>query len=170
MAGGRDAGVVEHTGDDRQRIGANGLNLHAAKTEGTIAFNGDDRFTCGHSSADGIPHTDAHHAPRSRVESLPRFVHIDDVASKIERVCPFVNDVDILIFRKCVPDCPKCARKVHRVGRSEEHTSELQSHLNLVCRLLLEKKKRNTAPTSLSLHPPPRPTFPHPPTHRLPTP
>src|SRR5260370_8389662 len=25
-------------------------------------------------------------------------------------------------------------------GRSEEHTSELQSHLNLVCRLLLEKK------------------------------
>src|SRR5260370_9595339 len=36
---------------------------------------------------------------------------------------------------------------VHRLekdeffDRSEEHTSELQSHLNLVCRLLLEKKK-----------------------------
>src|SRR5207237_6970957 len=28
--------------------------------------------------------------------------------------------------------------------RSEEHTSELQSHLNLVCRLLLEKKKKDT--------------------------
>src|SRR5260370_32695023 len=28
-------------------------------------------------------------------------------------------------------------------GRSEEHTSELQSHLNLVCRLLLEKKKEH---------------------------
>src|SRR5467141_5261474 len=28
------------------------------------------------------------------------------------------------------------------VLRSEEHTSELQSHLNLVCRLLLEKKKK----------------------------
>src|SRR5690242_21418968 len=27
------------------------------------------------------------------------------------------------------------------VARSEEHTSELQSHVNLVCRLLLEKKK-----------------------------
>src|SRR5260370_35868948 len=27
-------------------------------------------------------------------------------------------------------------------SRSEEHTSELQSHLNLVCRLLLEKKKK----------------------------
>src|SRR5438034_4017845 len=30
-----------------------------------------------------------------------------------------------------------------RSGRSEEHTSELQSHSDLVCRLLLEKKKKN---------------------------
>src|SRR5260370_39185827 len=29
----------------------------------------------------------------------------------------------------------------NQTNRSEEHTSELQSHLNLVCRLLLEKKK-----------------------------
>src|SRR5438477_2045946 len=29
-----------------------------------------------------------------------------------------------------------------RGARSEEHTSELQSHVNLVCRLLLEKKKQ----------------------------
>src|SRR5450631_4919623 len=29
-----------------------------------------------------------------------------------------------------------------RGSRSEEHTSELQSHVNLVCRLLLEKKKK----------------------------
>src|SRR5260370_174116 len=36
-----------------------------------------------------------------------------------------------------------CYYWLHRMGheRSEEHTSELQSHLNLVCRLLLEKKK-----------------------------
>src|SRR5437588_8199958 len=32
----------------------------------------------------------------------------------------------------------------HR-GRSEEHTSELQSHSDLVCRLLLEKKKKKTS-------------------------
>src|SRR5260370_21683348 len=32
-------------------------------------------------------------------------------------------------------------RTTSKVMRSEEHTSELQSHLNLVCRLLLEKKK-----------------------------
>src|SRR5260370_30010507 len=45
-----------------------------------------------------------------------------------------------LLFRP--PRC-RCARHagVRRL-RSEEHTSELQSHLNLVCRLLLEKKKK----------------------------
>src|SRR5260370_26156053 len=36
----------------------------------------------------------------------------------------------------------KAVDSLHSAGtRSEEHTSELQSHLNLVCRLLLEKKK-----------------------------
>src|SRR2546430_16269931 len=36
------------------------------------------------------------------------------------------------------------ADRPHRSGlRSEEHTSELQSQSNLVCRLLLEKKKKN---------------------------
>src|SRR2546422_8461065 len=41
---------------------------------------------------------------------------------------------------------PRCAERLedHRiVDRSEEHTSELQSRLHLVCRLLLEKKKKN---------------------------
>src|SRR5438477_10441833 len=33
-------------------------------------------------------------------------------------------------------------RLAYKSTRSEEHTSELQSHVNLVCRLLLEKKKR----------------------------
>src|SRR5260370_1587878 len=36
-----------------------------------------------------------------------------------------------------------CDRSGVEEVRSEEHTSELQSHLNLVCRLLLEKKKNN---------------------------
>src|SRR5260370_32604521 len=38
--------------------------------------------------------------------------------------------------------CRNCAAS----RRSEEHTSELQSHLNLVCRLLLEKKKHDISP------------------------
>src|SRR2546429_3210892 len=37
---------------------------------------------------------------------------------------------------------------VHPPHRSEEHTSELQSRLHLVCRLLLEKKKIPSLPTS----------------------
>src|SRR5260370_22306826 len=37
--------------------------------------------------------------------------------------------------------------------RSEEHTSELQSHLNIVCRLLLEKKKNRTHTIRQSLRP-----------------
>src|SRR2546422_4201961 len=44
-------------------------------------------------------------------------------------------------------------------GRSEEHTSELQSRLHLVCRLLLEKKKKTTltgADTTLPAAPSPR--------------
>src|SRR5688572_31980284 len=36
--------------------------------------------------------------------------------------------------------------------RSEEHTSELQSQSNLVCRLLLEKKKRQPNPSHLRTH------------------
>src|SRR5687768_3880410 len=35
-----------------------------------------------------------------------------------------------------------CKELREKVGRSEEHTSELQSRLHLVCRLLLEKKKQ----------------------------
>src|SRR5260370_3788607 len=37
--------------------------------------------------------------------------------------------------------CLVLIEKLNPALRSEEHTSELQSHLNLVCRLLLEKKK-----------------------------
>src|SRR5258708_26764418 len=44
---------------------------------------------------------------------------------------------------------------VSRHLRSEEHTSELQSPDHLVCRLLLEKKKRNANQRLHSLSPPP---------------
>src|SRR5260370_8194208 len=42
---------------------------------------------------------------------------------------------------------PFFGQRLCQAGRSEEHTSELQSHLNLVCRLLLEKKKLSHHPT-----------------------
>src|SRR5690348_18310660 len=43
------------------------------------------------------------------------------------------------------------ARRLHRQTRSEEHTSELQSPVHLVCRLLLEKKKKNKYTTYHSI-------------------
>src|SRR2546430_7405642 len=48
--------------------------------------------------------------------------------------------------RRPVPRAPRVGRGrglASRPRRSEEHTSELQSQSNLVCRLLLEKKKTN---------------------------
>src|SRR2546427_4273801 len=49
------------------------------------------------------------------------------------------------ILRLARTSCSRPARASpsSRRGRSEEHTSELQSQSNLVCRLLLEKKKKN---------------------------
>src|SRR2546430_6620479 len=49
----------------------------------------------------------------------------------------------------------RCVRRPRRKAvpsRSEEHTSELQSQSNLVCRLLLEKKKKFTDSTSMHSH------------------
>src|SRR2546421_2820477 len=42
-----------------------------------------------------------------------------------------------------LPRMPSTMRSMILGGRSEEHTSELQSRSDLVCRLLLEKKKKN---------------------------
>src|SRR6476661_10245319 len=51
------------------------------------------------------------------------------------------------LFRSCrssrTHGVGQTLRHRSRPARSEEHTSELQSHLNLVCRLLLEKKKKS---------------------------
>src|SRR5438034_4517477 len=46
--------------------------------------------------------------------------------------------------RQAVSRLARSSRRVYATGcaRSEEHTSELQSHSDLVCRLLLEKKKK----------------------------
>src|SRR2546422_7923299 len=56
-------------------------------------------------------------------------------------VCHAGGDVFTFFMKKLGMDYPTAVREVaRRVGRSEEHTSELQSRLHLVCRLLLEKK------------------------------
>src|SRR5690242_21091049 len=48
-----------------------------------------------------------------------------------------------LIRQRCAVEIQHRANELtNEKCRSEEHTSELQSHVNLVCRLLLEKKKK----------------------------
>src|SRR2546427_3613817 len=44
----------------------------------------------------------------------------------------------------------QCVARPRRIARSEEHTSELQSQSNLVCRLLLEKKKKKKSKLRLT--------------------
>src|SRR2546426_3794313 len=46
--------------------------------------------------------------------------------------------------KKCILVRTGYGAQVERQSRSEEHTSELQSPCNLVCRLLLEKKKKRS--------------------------
>src|SRR2546430_5762802 len=65
----------------------------------------------------------------------------------------FRSDLEMGLFTKSeyLESFRKGGLSPHYDPRSEEHTSELQSQSNLVCRLLLEKKKNNrnidTAPT-----------------------
>src|SRR5207237_3405258 len=57
---------------------------------------------------------------------------------RLEQPARFPEGIPLLLDRARI----KAFLDLHgRDRRSEEHTSELQSHLNLVCRLLLEKKK-----------------------------
>src|SRR5437667_5804658 len=63
---------------------------------------------------------------------------------------------------------PRRHGRISAARRSEEHTSELQSHHDLVCRLLLEKKKK--IPRARRSHPPPTTTrspTPRPPSQHL---
>src|SRR4051812_49452330 len=52
--------------------------------------------------------------------------------------------VDAALEQALGPEVPLARGGREPAPRSEEHTSELQSHVNLVCRLLLEKKKETS--------------------------
>src|SRR5260370_2845361 len=84
---------------------------------------------------------------------LPRFLFIffffNDTATteiytlSLHDALPILTQADFFVFFFSFQNyILQCIKKHKDVIRSEEHTSELQSHLNLVCRLLLEKKKK----------------------------
>src|SRR5256885_13714717 len=56
---------------------------------------------------------------------------------------PFGGPQNPTTAPRLFPSRMACGPLAATLGRSEEHTSELQSPCNLVCRLLLEKKKKN---------------------------
>src|SRR2546422_4466877 len=74
---------------------------------------------------------DRHEVVERRIGSSP--------APEIEEPLAFNRQLDL-------------ALDSHGIARSEEHTSELQSRLHLVCRLLLEKKKNRQTQAHSSQH------------------
>src|SRR5207237_3906281 len=81
-------------------------------------------------------------------DALPIFLLVTatPVHNRVGDLCHllrlFLRDHELTAFG--VPSLSRAARGERDADstRSEEHTSELQSHLNLVCRLLLEKKNK----------------------------
>src|SRR2546422_5519131 len=77
----------------------------------------------------------------------PRLEHLDRSVEELElsvRSYNCLKNANIQTIRELVQKSENEMLKTKNFGRkrSEEHTSELQSRLHLVCRLLLEKKKR----------------------------
>src|SRR5260370_5816373 len=100
-----------------------------------LAERGEDRIAFDHDCREGICgacgfmiNGEAHGPRRGTTVCQLHMRHFKD--GEVLRLEPWRSTSPSLKWRMC---------SWHT--RSEEHTSELQSHLNLVCRLLLEKKK-----------------------------
>src|SRR2546429_7153278 len=77
--------------------------------------------------------------------SPPEFAYAEQALLYVPRAMPDVRDAGFA--GKAADEIVRLLeRSEGRAFRSEEHTSELQSRLHLVCRLLLEKKKRDASP------------------------
>src|SRR5260370_20473343 len=94
------------------------------------------------SKAFGLPWSSFHLIESVMLTTITKILMIED------------NPGDVRLLQEALAEIPELSLEfVHcetlvqafeylAKSRSEEHTSELQSHLNLVCRLLLEKKKK----------------------------
>src|SRR5690606_41579950 len=83
---------------------------------------------------------------RSQAEFVHRCLEVRTEACVLLRIASQLENHPIRCQRSIyVSDThtPSCRARVKRGNRSEEHTSELQSRENLVCRLLLEKKNKS---------------------------
>src|SRR3989454_5247539 len=81
--------------------------------------------------------------PRIGFQELRTPAEVDDVLGTTkDTTLVVVNSVCGCAARNARPAATLALQHARRPNRSEEHTSELQSPCNLVCRLLLEKKKK----------------------------
>src|SRR6476661_11056486 len=71
------------------------------------------------------------------------FFFFNDTATTEIYTLSLHDALPISAWSRAEPVRPGFMAVGHQLPRSEEHTSELQSHLKLVCRLLLEKKKKH---------------------------
>src|SRR5690606_41443320 len=80
-----------------------------------------------------LPISDAHHGQGQRI-----------VAAQQRHAIPHLAEQALAVGQTAggILDAHDVRTTLQNLERSEEHTSELQSRENLVCRLLLEKKKR----------------------------
>src|SRR3989442_3827172 len=83
---------------------------------------------------------------RRAVGQVHRVGHRDEYFARSLEALPAVRGADV-VHKHQVASLPPLA-----CGRSEEHTSELQSRPHLVCRLLLEKKKEKRQPPPVARH------------------
>src|SRR2546427_7932801 len=89
--------------------------------------------------------------PRSTLFPYTTLFRSHEIVTGVAGVSRFsrVEFPCMLGFSDCAESFGSSRRRFHR---SEEHTSELQSQSNLVCRLLLEKKKKSKHTTSAHLY------------------
>src|SRR5690625_5626450 len=80
-----------------------------------------------------------------KTSALRKFIFSTNLESSISRLETNKSDSD-WIYLSPFPSLTASFCQNERVTRSEEHTSELQSRGHLVCRLLLEKKKKTQMP------------------------
>src|SRR5699024_12679264 len=102
-----------------------------------------------HLSSVAGPHPNLHSFPTRRSSDLETSILITGIVKEDSR-SKFgyeldVTDVKIVGHSEDYPITPKEHGTDFLMDRSEEHTSELQSRFDLVCRLLLEKKKTKTS-------------------------
>src|SRR5207249_10230544 len=96
-------------------------------------------FFCLHCAGD---HRDLHSFPTRRSSDLAKTLLVDH---RWARVGSSNLNVSSLLGNYELDLLAECNQLAAALARSEEHTSELQSRFDLVCRLLLEKKNNKTA-------------------------